>query len=134
MTSEKNTTPKISVVLPVYNQRPWVVAMTEFAIKSLRLHAADPNFELIVVEAEHHTCDPAVGSKFSEGLLRVDKYLNFNPKIGGVKEVNAGIDNATGEFILVSGTDIIVPPRWDAELLRLFDDIEDCGSACLSAF
>ena len=133
---------KISVVLPVLAPTPWLRAMTEFAIRSLRLHAAEP-FELIVVEAAHDHFDPQryAGPGCNVDTLRhvakevcADKYLNFTPKIGGVKELNAGIDVAAGEFILLAGSDVIAPPRWDLELLRVFTDAPDCGAASLSAY
>ena len=142
-----NPVPKISVVLPVLAPTPFLRAMTEFAIKALRCNAVEP-FELIVAEAVHDHFDPeslssghgTMSVKQSGGLwnydplLKIDKYLNFNPKIGGIKESNAAIDVATGEFIVLAGTDVIVPPGWDAELLRVFAEAPDCGAAALSAF
>lgn len=143
------TTPRISVVLPVLAPTPFLREMTEFAIKTLREHADNP-FELIVVEAEHDYFDPRdsiidqsdrsrrikvehAPHPDDNPLLKIDKYLHFNPKIGGVKELNAGVDAATGEFVVSTGNDVIVPPHWDTELLRCFDERWDCGIASLSA-
>jgi len=107
--------------------------MTEFAIKTLRLHA-DNDFELVVVEAGESHFDPVgmMGSDLSS--RRIDKYLNFDPKIGGVKELNAGLIAATAPFVVSTGNDVIVPPHWDTELLRCFEERADCGVASLSAF
>ncbi len=143
---------RISVVLPILTPTPFLRAMTEFCIKTLRMHA-DEEFELIVVEAEgdikadgagyfdpdYYTDDFGLPtSKFNkncgEELCCIDKYLNFNPKIGGIKEVNLGIRAASGEFIVTAGNDVIVPPHWDTELLRCFEERKDCGIAALSAF
>ncbi len=135
---------RISVVLPVLAPTAFLRAMTEFAIKTLRLHA-DNDFELIVVEAEHDYFvvasdhfDPSTGgpagSVRRDSLLRIDKYLNFNPKIGGVRELNAGVRAASNEFVLSTGNDVIAPPHWDTELLRCFEERKDCGVASLSAF
>lgn len=143
------TKPTISVVLPVLAPTPFLRAMTEFCIKTLRAHADAP-FELVVVEAEHNHFDlrkewttPADigdgGPKeydehwVAEPLMRIDKYLNFTPKIGGVREINAGIDAASGNFIVTAGNDVIVPPHWDTELLRAFNECKDCGVSALSA-
>jgi len=135
---------KISVVLCVLTPTPFLRAMTEFAIKTLRLHA-DNEFELVVVEADHdyfnpeHTYhfDPSTGGPAgnpqSDPLLRVNTYLNFTPKIGCVKELNKGLEAATGDFIVCTGNDVIVPPHWDTELLRCFDERKDCAIASLSA-
>ena len=128
MTSET----KLSVVLPVLAPAPFLRAMTEFAIKTLRLHADNP-FELIVVEAGENNFDP-VGMMGTDASVRQpDKYLNFNPKIGGVRELNAGVDAASGDIILSTGNDVIAPPHWDTELLRCFER-KDCAVASLSAF
>lgn len=129
---------KISVVLPVLAPTPFLRAMTEFAIQTLRAHA-DNEFELIVVEAEsgddeERYFDPAhyAGSYSAQDCA--NQYLYFNPKIGGVKELNAGVLAATGDFVVSTGNDVIVPPHWDTELLRCFEERWDCGVASLSAF
>ena len=139
MTSET----KLSVVLPVLALTPFLRAMTEFAIKTLRTHADNP-FELVIVEAVSGWFDPegylgaaekAYGKTYaSMHVLRIDKYLRFNPKIGGVKELNAGVDAASGDIILSTGNDVIAPPHWDTELLRCFEERKDCAVASLSAF
>lgn len=138
---------KISVVLPIFVPSPFLRAMTEFCIKTLRMHA-DNGFELVVVEAGEGYFDPIpfglstasredIEGRYSQGeldpLLRIDKYLNFNPKIGGIKETNEGIHAASGEFIVLAGNDVIVPQHWDTELLKCFEERKDCGIAALSA-
>ena len=128
---------KISVVLPVLAPTAFLRAMTEFAIKTLRLHA-DNDFELVVVEAGVNSdgigyFDQSRIIPSDDGCPRIDKYLNFNPKIGGVKELNAGIRIASNEFVLSTGNDVIAPPHWDTELLRCFEERKDCGVASLSA-
>src|SRR4030066_1791824 len=92
---------RISVVLPVLAPTAFLRAMTEFAIKTLRLHA-DNDFELIVVEAEQDYFNPLKGDDEHDNLILSgdDVYLNFNPKIGGVRELNAGVDAASGEFVV----------------------------------
>lgn len=120
----------VSVVLPVLAPTPFLRAMTEFAIKTLRAHA-DNNFELAVVEAEHDYFSPRGGGMVS---ALIDQYLNFTPKVGGVRELNAGVDAVGGDFILSTGNDVVAPPHWDTELLRCFEEREDCGCAALSAF
>lgn len=134
----------ISVVLPVLAPTPFLRAMTEFAIKTLRAHA-DNEFELVVVEAEYNYFQPDrieighdMGGSYTIPItplpFKIDKYLNFTPKIGGVKEINAGIRAASGEFIVTAGNDVIVPEHWDTHLLRCFEERKDCGIAALSAF
>lgn len=109
--------PKISVVMPIITPTPFLQAMTEFCIKALRVHADLP-FELVVVEAN--------GKAFANHS-GIDQYINFDPAIGGVKEFNAGIRAATGDFVVACGNDIFVPPHWDTELLVPFEVRKDCG-------
>jgi GT2 family glycosyltransferase len=125
---------KISVVLCVLTPTPFLRAMTEFTIKTLRCHA-DNDFELVVVEAAGNWFEPSVLEKQS-GLVPGDytKYLNFTPKIGCVRELNEGLRAASGDFVVCTGNDVIVPPHWDTELLRCFEERQDCGVASLSAF
>jgi hypothetical protein len=113
----------VSVVMPILAPTPFLQEMAKFAIKTLHLQAAAP-FELIICEAKHNHFATGYG----------DKYLGFPDPIGGVKEINAGIDAASGDYILLAGTDLISPPGWDDELLRVFHDLPDCGVAALSAF
>lgn len=136
---------KVSVVLCVLTPTPFLRAMTEFTIKTLRAHA-DNDFELVVVEAGDRWFDPdkkqyekeTSFSKyhplFGEDGLEINKYLNFNPKIGCVRELNKGLEIASGDFVVCTGNDVIVPPHWDTELLRCFEERADCGVASLSAF
>lgn len=130
---------KISVVLPLLAPTPFLRALAEFTIKTLRMHADDPSFELVVAEASHdhfaQYSDSGQAHSYDDPMLHIDKYLNFTPPIGGVKETNAAIDAASGDFIVYTGSDVIVPQGWDTELLRIFEARpKDCGIANLSAF
>src|SRR5262245_9021592 len=129
---------KISVVLPVLAPSPFLRAMTEFCIKTMRMHADNP-FDLIVCEAQDQYFDPSIHPEFnavngSWALQKIDKYLHFNPKIGGVREYNAGVRAAETEFVVCGGNDVIVPPHWDTALLDVFAERpRDCAIASLSA-
>lgn len=127
---------KISVVLPVMTDgKPFLRSLTEHCIKTMRAHADNP-FELIVVEAGKpyfnvptSTNDPEL---YFQGDFAPDKHLSFNPPIGGVREINAGIRAASGDFIVFVGNDITAPPHWDTELRLPFEKFKDCGISALS--
>ncbi len=124
---------KISVVLPLLAPTPFLRVLAEFTIRTLRLHADDPSYELIVAEASGDYFDPK--QQDYEGWHQIDKYLNFTPPIGSIRETNAAVDAASGEFIVYTGSDVIVPQGWDTELLRVFEERpKDCGIASLSAY
>lgn len=137
--------PKISVVLPILAPTPFLRTMTNFTIRTLRMHA-DNKFELVVVEADGNEFAPFAEanyqlarsdhdkSKYGRDFSAIDQYLNFTPKIGALKEVNAGIAAASGDFIVGMGNDVIVPPHWDTELMLPFLEQKDCGASALAAF
>ena len=122
---------KISVILPLLVPTPFLRAMTVFCIKTLRMHA-DHGFELIVVEAVHDYFDPSKHGPVALSPM-INKYIGFPQKIGNIREFNQGVDVASGDFIVSVGNDVIVPPHWDTELLRVFEENPDCGVASLSA-
>lgn len=126
---------KLSVVLPLLVPTPFLRAMTEFAIRTLRLHA-DGLFELIVTEADGDWFDPDASKMTvpADPLLKIDKYLRFNPKIGAVRELNAGVDIAEGDLILSTGNDVFAPPHWDTALRQVFAERPDAVLASLSAY
>lgn len=126
---------QISVVLPLMAPTPFLRALAEFTIRTLRAHAEDPSFELIVAEAGGDYFDPEKMRWRNSDDGHIDKYLGFTPPIGGIKETNTAIDAARGEFIVSTGSDVIVPQGWDTELLRVFAERpKDCGIASLSAY
>jgi len=123
---------KISVVLPLLVPTKFLRYMTGFCIKTLREHADYKDFELVVVEGGGSWFDPKENPFAAEcGSYR---YLCFHPMIGAIKEMNAGIDAATGDFIVFLGNDTVAPPHWDTHLLRCFEERKDCGVASLSAY
>ena len=129
----------ISVVLPILAPTPFLRALAEFTIKTLRLHADDPSFELVVAEStyDHFERFTDIGTEDDrdDQNALIDKYLNFTPPVGGVKETNAAIDAARGDFIVYTGSDVIVPQGWDTELLRVFEERpKDCGIANLASY
>ena len=124
------TAPRISVLMMTMAPTPFLEELTAFSIKMHRIQASDKGYELIVIE----TKSDRFGHADTLMRLQIEKYIHFPEPIGGVKEANAGIDAASGDFILFTGTDIIPASGWDAELLRLFADRKDCGAASLSAF
>jgi len=128
------TAHKISVVLPILVPTQFLRDMTEFCIKTLRVNAENKDFELVLVEGgDDHFRRWSEPSRDGPSYW-IQKYLSFNPMIGAIKEMNAGIDAATGDFIVFLGNDTVAPPHWDTHLLRCFEERKDCGVASLSAY
>ncbi len=127
---------RLSVVLPLFAPTLFLRALAEFSIRTMRLHADDPSYELIVAEAGgDHFARYEAHNLIVQPETAIDRYLGFPQPIGGIRETNAAIDAASGEFIVSTGSDVIVPKGWDTELLHVFEERpKDCGIASLSAF
>jgi len=123
-------TPSVSIVLPVLISHPWQRHLTEAAIKILRDTTQVP-FELIVVETESKELEPE-SFKVAHDMDHM-KYLYSPNRTTLAKDINAGIDAATGDFIGWTGNDIITKPGWLEALLECFDRYRDCGIASLAA-
>jgi len=117
------TTPKISWVMPVYNQGGFVAA----AIASI-LEQSFPDFELIVVDDGSDDCTSEVVGSFHDDRIRLLK----NPcNMGVSSSLNEGIRASQGEYIArMDGDDLSTPDRL-AKQVGFMDanpQIAVCGS------
>lgn len=109
----------VSVVMPVWITEPaWQVPMTVCAVETLRKTGG--NVEIVIVEADGTYCESLA-----------DRYLS-RPKTTGVKDFNAGLETASGEFIVHVANDIFVRPGWKEAMLDCFH-IPDCGVATVAS-
>jgi glycosyltransferase involved in cell wall biosynthesis len=96
-------TPKISVVLPVYNAAPFLAQ----AVDSI-LAQTFADFELIVLDDGSTDATPAILQRYaSDGRVR----LLRQPNAGVVPTLNRGLDLCTGELIARMDADDIAHPR-----------------------
>lgn len=106
--------PLISIIIPVYNVEKWL----DECVKSV-LSQAYSNLEIILVDD---------GSKDSSGAL-CDQWATQEPRIrvihkknGGLSSArNAGLDCATGEYVLFLDSDDLIHPQICS---KLYDCIE----------
>jgi len=94
--------------------------MTEAAIKIYRDTTAVP-FELVVVETG--------SAHFGKAA---DTYVHRASRTTLVNDINAGLNAASGEFVVQAGNDIFVKPGWLEALLECFGRFSDCGAASLA--
>ena len=112
------TTPRISVVMPVYNAERYL----KEAIDSI-LEQTYENFELIAIND---------GSKDKSGEI-LDHYAKIDRRVvvvhqknsGIVKTLNSGIVQAKGEFIARMDSDDISFPRRFEQQIEVFDTNDD---------
>lgn len=115
-----NTTPKYSVIVPVYNRNDEVADL----LASLQHQSRPDLFEVILVEdGSTLPCRDAV-EQHSEGLRL--KY-EWKPNEGRSIARNRGIELAEGSWFVFFDSDVVVPPRYFEILDReLTENPTDC--------
>jgi GT2 family glycosyltransferase/glycosyltransferase involved in cell wall biosynthesis len=113
-----SATPRVSIVMPVYNK----IAYTAACLRSLAEHAGSIAFEVIVVD----DCSSDATPKRLAQIGGVRTLRNAQ-NLGFVGSCNAGAEIANGEFVLFLNNDTVVTAGWLEALLRCFDEEADCG-------
>lgn len=106
--NDTSQNPKISVLMPVYNEKPEYL---ETAIKSI-LNQTLRNFELIIVDDGSDSSDcRKVLDKFKAKDNRI-RIIKNEKNLGLIKTLNKGLKECRGEFIArMDSDDISLPQR-----------------------
>ncbi len=102
--------------MPILIEKKWQIPMTQCAIDTLRYTTEYP-FELVIVE----TCSNLFGN-------HCDKYIHRLEKTNATKDINLGIKEATGDYIVYTGNDVFTRPDWLSALMDCFN-YDDCGAS-----
>jgi GT2 family glycosyltransferase/glycosyltransferase involved in cell wall biosynthesis len=113
-----SATPKVSIVIPVYNK----FAYTAACLRSLGEHAGTTPFEVIVVD----DCSNDVTPQRLEEVHGIRVIRNAS-NLGFIGSCNAGAQSANGEFIVLLNNDTVVRPGWLEAMLRCADEEPDAG-------
>lgn len=105
--------PKVSVIIPSYNHEAFI----ERAIFSV-LEQSHKNIELIVIDDGSKDGSPVLLSKLQATR---DFKLVLKDNEGLAKTVNKGLEIATGEFVVILGSDDIMPLNRIAEQIVTFE-------------
>ncbi len=101
------TPPKISVLLPVYNARPWLAR----AVQSI-LQQTFPDFELLIVDDGSTDGSADIAAGFSDPRVRLFR----RPHAGLVAALNFGLQQARGEWIArMDADDESLPQRFEKQ-------------------
>jgi GT2 family glycosyltransferase len=108
---EGDETPKVSIVIPVYNQ----LLVTLKCISSVLAAGAQESFEIILV-------DDCSASSVSDVLSKAAgiRYLRQTTNGGFIASCNAGASVARGEYLVFLNNDTHVLAGWLDELLQTF--------------
>jgi len=115
---DKNVTPAVSVLLPVYNCPTFVGG----AIESI-LGQTWTDFELIVIDDGSTDETPAVLQRYNDSRL----ILLSQPNRGLSATLNRGIELARGRFIARQDQDDVSLPERLAKQVLLFESSPRCG-------
>jgi GT2 family glycosyltransferase len=95
----------VSVIIPTWNRSELLAT----ALECLSKQTLQPD-QIIVVDNGSTDDTPAIVERFGAQLIRFPVNRGFAPA------VNAGIENAIGDWILILNNDVELPPDWLASL------------------
>ena len=109
----------VSVIIPNYNGGKTVLD----CIKSVISTEYDGGKEIVIVDdASTDGSQDEIHDNFSDvNLIRNEKNIGF------AKSVNKGIENSTGQIIVLLNMDTIVEKNWLNGLLEVLENDEKCG-------
>lgn len=118
----KRQSPKISVVIPIYLNEPFIEELSSRITKTLRKITND--FEIIMVDDHSPDNSWAVIKDHAKKDIRI-KGIRFSRNFGQHKAVTAGIDKCQGEWVVVMDGDLQDRPE---EIERLYNKVvtKDC--------
>lgn len=112
--------PRVSVVMPTYGQYTHAFS----ALKALTAPAQSIPMEVIVMD----DCAPQPAQEALREVTGVHIVRNER-NLGFLRNCNAGMALARGEFVLLLNDDAVVAPGCIEALLRIFDMHHDAGAA-----
>ena len=111
-------TPKVSILIPVYNRENFIGECIESALAQTYT-----NFEVVVVDNASTDGTWTICQEFAAKDQRVRIFLN-DTNIGPVRNWLACVAHARGEFIKILWSDDLIAPNFVAKLLPYFDDVD----------
>ena len=111
--------PKVSIIVPVYNQVAHTLAC------AISLYESEPNssFELIVADDCSTDETREIFHQIHPGIRVIRTAGNF----GFLRNCNQAAKEARGEYLVFLNNDMVVLPGWLDELLGTFAWHPDCG-------
>ena len=121
MSSPSNKPPRISIVIPIYNEE----AILEAAVKDLldRLSAFEASFELILAENGSKDATVAIASELSKRFSNVRSFSLGEPNYG--KALKRGILEARGDIVICDEIDLCDTDFYRRALTLLESDQAD---------
>lgn len=117
---------KISVIVPCYNEEKPLPIFYEELNKVIEKDFEEINFEILFVDDGSKDNTLNVLKDLKKKDIRV-KYITFSRNFGKEAAILAGLDNATGEYVVMMDADMQDPP---ALLRKMYDIVKEEGYDC----
>ncbi|WP_020467179.1 glycosyltransferase family 2 protein [Singulisphaera acidiphila] len=104
---------RISVIVVTYNQ----LAFSRLCLESVLANSSMADLEVIVVDNGSHDGTPHYLAELAALTPSVRPLLNAENR-GFAQANNQGLAESTGDVLILLNNDTIVPPDWDARLVR----------------
>lgn len=112
--------PRVSIVVPVYGN----AALTFECLRSIRNATDNVDYEIIIAD------DASPDETFELlGLVRGIKVQRNSHNLGFLRNCNAALPLATGEYVVYLNNDVQVKAGWLDGLLAVFAERADAGAA-----
>jgi len=117
---------KISVIVPCYNEEKALPIFYKELNEVIEKDFEGINFELIFVDDGSKDNTLNILKDFKKKDIRV-KYITFSRNFGKEAAILAGLDNATGEYVVIMDADMQDPP---ALLRKMYNIVKNEGYDC----
>ncbi len=117
MTVRSGAPPRLSVVIPVYNEAP---TLNELLSRTIAVLAdLTPDYEVVVVDDGSEDATPDLLAKASTHNPRI-RNVRLTRNFGQNAALNCGLFEATGDFVVTMDGDLQNPPEEIPKLLAAF--------------
>lgn len=122
MKNTKNISPKISIIVSVYNEEKSLSLFYNELEQELKQIEATP--EIIFVNDGSRDQSLTILKEFAASNSTV-RVINFSRNFGHEAAMLAGIDHCTGDFAVCLDADLQHPPKYIAEMLKKWQEGSD---------
>lgn len=113
----RDSTPKISVIIPTLQEQSYIGAMLSKLLK------VKPSVEVVVVDGGSQDKTVEVAQRFTAKVYQIGKR-------GIAAGRNYGAQRANGDILVFLDTDVTFPTTFPEKLLRIFRDSSVVGATC----